>query len=45
MQQEKYDEAKALSDSYAEIFKLLFVDGNPAGAKAQLANLGYVKVC
>jgi 4-hydroxy-tetrahydrodipicolinate synthase len=43
LQQEKYDEAKALSDSYAEIFKLLFVDGNPAGAKAQLANLGYVK--
>lgn len=43
LQQEKYDEAKMLSDRYSEMFRLLFVDGNPGGAKAQLCNLGYVK--
>ena len=29
-----------MSDSYSEIFKLLFVDGNPAGAKCALDVLG-----
>lgn len=43
LQQEKYDEAKALSDSYSEMFRLLFADGNPGGAKAQLSNMGYIK--
>lgn len=43
LQQERYDEAKALSDRYSEIFRLLFVDGNPGGAKAQLSNMGYIK--
>ena len=43
LEQEKYDEAKALSDRYSEMFRLLFVDGNPGGAKAQLSNMGYIK--
>lgn len=43
LQQGKYEEAKEANERYAEIFKLLFVDGNPAGAKAQLSNLGLVK--
>lgn len=43
LQQGKYDEAKALSDSYSEMFRLLFADGNPGGAKAQLSNMGYIK--
>lgn len=43
LQQGKYEEAKEANERYTEIFKLLFVDGNPAGAKAQLSNLGLVK--
>lgn len=43
LQQEKYDEAKVLSDRYSEMFRLLFADGNPGGAKAQLSNMGYIK--
>ena len=43
LEQKKYDEAKELSDSYSEMFRLLFADGNPGGAKAQLSNMGYVK--
>ncbi len=43
LEQKRYDEAKELSDSFSEMFRLLFADGNPGGAKAQLSNLGYVK--
>ncbi|MBR5847834.1 MAG: 4-hydroxy-tetrahydrodipicolinate synthase, partial [Bacteroidaceae bacterium] len=43
LEQKKYDEAKELSDSYSEMFRLLFADGNTGGAKAQLSNMGYVK--
>ena len=43
LEQKRYDEAKELSDSYSEMFRLLFADGNPGGAKAQLSNMGYVK--
>lgn len=43
LEQGKYEEAALLSEKYSEIFKLLFVDGNPAGAKAQLATMGYIK--
>ncbi len=43
LQQGKFDEAKVLSDRYSEMFRLLFADGNPGGAKAQLSNLGYIK--
>lgn len=43
LKQKRYDEAKELSDSYSEMFRLLFADGNPGGAKAQLSNMGYVK--
>ena len=43
MQAGRYDDAKVLNDRYSEIYKLLFADGNPGGAKAQLSNMGYVK--
>ena len=43
LEQKRYDEAKELSDRYSEMFRLLFADGNPGGAKAQLSNMGYVK--
>ena len=43
LEQKRYDEAKELSDRYSEMFRLLFADGNPGGAKAQLNNMGYVK--
>ena len=43
LEQKRYDEAKELSDRYSEMFRLLFLDGNPGGAKAQLSNMGYVK--
>jgi 4-hydroxy-tetrahydrodipicolinate synthase len=43
MQQGRYNDAKVLNESYSEVYKLLFADGNPAGAKAQLSNMGYIK--
>lgn len=36
----KYDEARRLNNKYSELYRLLFVDGNPAGAKAALSILG-----
>lgn len=35
-----FAEARALNDKYSKIFQLLFVDGNPAGAKAALNIMG-----
>lgn len=36
MQAGNAEEARRLNDKYSEIFRLLFVDGNPAGAKIAL---------
>ena len=35
-----FAEARALNDKYSKIFQLLFIDGNPAGAKAALNIMG-----
>lgn len=44
MQQEgKYEEAVKIHHSLTELYKLLFVDGNPAGVKAVLTEMGYIK--
>lgn len=39
----KYEEAVKIHHSLTELYKLLFVDGNPAGVKAVLAEMGYIK--
>ena len=36
----RYDEARRLNNKYSELYRLLFVDGNPAGAKAVLSIMG-----
>ena len=33
-------EANRINDSLSELYKLMFVDGNPAGVKAALCSLG-----
>lgn len=38
--QGNFAEARALNDKYSKIFQLLFIDGNPAGAKAALNIMG-----
>lgn len=43
LQDKKYDEAEILDKRFSEMYKLLFADGNPGGAKAQLCNMGYVE--
>lgn len=42
-QEGKYEEAVKIHHSLTELYKLLFVDGNPAGVKAVLAEMGYIK--
>lgn len=36
-----YNNARTIHHSFTELFKLLFVDGNPAGVKAMLNSLGF----
>lgn len=38
-----YDSARAIHHKFAELFKLLFVDGNPAGVKAMLHAMGMIE--
>lgn len=40
MERGNVEKARLLNDKYAEIFRLLFVDGNPAGAKIALNIMG-----
>ena len=40
MEKGDVEKARLLNDKYAEIFRLLFVDGNPAGAKIALNIMG-----
>ena len=42
-QEGKYEEAVKIHHSLTELYKLLFVDGNPAGVKAVLTEMGYIK--
>ena len=38
-----YNNALAIHHRFTELFKLLFVDGNPAGVKAMLSAMGFIK--
>lgn len=38
-----YDSARTIHHKFAELFKLLFVDGNPAGVKAMLHAMGMIE--
>ena len=37
-----YQSALTIHHSFSELFKLLFVDGNPAGVKCMLSMMGYI---
>jgi 4-hydroxy-tetrahydrodipicolinate synthase len=38
-----YQSARTIHHSFSELFKLLFVDGNPAGVKSMLNMMGYIE--
>ena len=38
-----YDSARTTHHSFTELFSLLFVDGNPAGAKSMLSMMGFIE--
>lgn len=38
-----YESARSIHHKFAELFKLLFVDGNPAGVKAMLHAMGMIE--
>lgn len=38
-----YDSARTIHHSFTELFNLLFVDGNPAGAKSMLNAMGFIE--
>lgn len=38
-----FPNARAIHQRFAELFKLLFVDGNPAGVKAMMHSMGLIK--
>ena len=38
-----YQNALTIHHKFAELFKLLFVDGNPAGVKAMLSSMGMIE--
>lgn len=39
-----YDSARTIHHSFTELFSLLFVDGNPAGAKSMLNAMGFIEI-
>lgn len=39
----EYDAARAIHHRFTELFSLLFVDGNPAGVKCALADMGMIE--
>ena len=39
----QYQQAREIHYMFNELFKLLFVDGNPAGVKAMLNNMGLIE--
>jgi 4-hydroxy-tetrahydrodipicolinate synthase len=41
--QGNYDAARVIHHRFTELFDLLFVDGNPAGAKCMLSIMGYIE--
>jgi len=38
-----YDNARIIHSRFAELFELLFVDGNPAGVKSMLSMMGFIE--
>lgn len=38
-----YEAAQKIHHKFTELFKLLFIDGNPAGVKAMLSEMGLIK--
>ena len=43
VEENKYAEALAIHRTYGEMFRLLFVDGNPAGVKSVLSLMGMIQ--
>lgn len=39
----EYDGARKIHHRFIDLFSLLFVDGNPAGVKAMLHEMGYIQ--
>lgn len=39
-----YDSARTIHHSFTELFSLLFIDGNPAGAKSMLNAMGFIEI-
>ncbi len=39
----EYESARTIHHKFTELFKLLFVDGNPAGVKAMLSEMGMIQ--
>ena len=39
----EYDPARKIHHRFTDLFSLLFVDGNPAGVKAMLSEMGFVQ--
>lgn len=39
----EYDPARKIHHMFTELYSLLFVDGNPAGVKALLSEMGYIE--
>ena len=39
----EYEPARKIHHRFTELYKLLFVDGNPAGVKALLNDMGYIE--
>ena len=39
----EYDAARKIHHRFIDLFSLLFVDGNPAGVKAMLSEMGYIE--
>lgn len=37
-----YDSARTIHHRFADLFNLLFVDGNPAGVKCLLHDMGFI---
>ena len=38
-----YESARTIHHRFTELFNLLFVDGNPAGAKSMLSMMGFME--
>ena len=41
--QGEYEAARRIHHMFTELYSLLFVDGNPAGVKALLNDMGYIE--